>query len=136
MEPEITALAASAGTALVTALATEAWHGATMGLVALWRRVLPERADAVEAELDATREDLREAQNEGDKETPAELAAEWQGRIRRLLSAHPEVADELRALLVQPQEQPPAAPTVNQRATASGNSRVYQAGRDMNLGPR
>ncbi|MGR4880128.1 hypothetical protein ACIPUC_11915 [Streptomyces sp. LARHCF249] len=136
MEPEITALAASAGTALVTALATEAWQTATVGLVALWRRVLPERADAVEAELDATRDDLVGAQHEGDKETPAELAAEWQGRIRRLLSAHPEAADELRALLLPPQDQSPAAPAITQHATASGQSRVYQAGRDMHLGPQ
>ncbi len=136
MEPEIIALAASAGTALVTALATEAWQSASVGLVALWRRVLPERADAVEAELDATRGDLLEARNEGDKETQAELAAEWQGRMRRLLSAHPEAADELRALLLDPQAQPPAEPTITQHATASGNSRVYQAGRDLHLGPR
>ncbi|MEU9256500.1 hypothetical protein AB0D66_32440 [Streptomyces sp. NPDC048270] len=136
MDPEITALAASAGTALVTALATEAWQSASVGLVALWRRVLPERADAVEAELDATRDDLLDAQNEGDKETRAELAAEWQGRMRRLLSAHPEAADELRALLVDPQGRQPAEPAVTQHATASGNSRVYQAGRDMHLGPR
>ncbi|MEU9145969.1 hypothetical protein [Streptomyces sp. NPDC048349] len=136
MEPEITALAAGAGTALVTALATEAWQTATVGLVALWRRLLPERADGVEAELEATRDDLLGAQDEGDKETPAELAAEWQGRIRRLLSAHPEAADELRALLVPQQEQPPAAPAITQHATASGKSRVYQAGRDMHLGPQ
>ncbi|MFD4241790.1 hypothetical protein ACFWP3_09360 [Streptomyces sp. NPDC058525] len=136
MDPEITALAAGAGTALVTALATEAWQSASVGLVALWRRFLPERADAVEAELDATRDDLLGAQDDGDDETKAELAAEWQGRIRRLLSAHPEAADELRALLIEPQQQPPAAPTVTQHATASGTSRVYQAGRDMHLGPR
>ncbi|OEJ30585.1 hypothetical protein [Streptomyces subrutilus] len=136
MDPEITALAASAGTALVTALATEAWQSASVGVVALWRRVLPERADAVEAELDATRDDLLDARDEGDKETQAELAAEWQGRLRRLLSAHPEAADELRALLVDPQARPPAEPAVTQHATASGNSRVYQAGRDMHLGPQ
>ncbi|MGP3683692.1 hypothetical protein ACTVZO_03110 [Streptomyces sp. IBSNAI002] len=136
MDPEITALAASAGTALVTALATEAWQSASAGLVTLWRRVLPERADAVEAELDATRDDLLDAHGEGDHETRAELAAEWQGRIRRLLSAHPEAAGELRALLIDPQPQPPAAPAVTQHATASGESRVYQAGRDMHLGPR
>lgn len=134
MDPEIAALAASAGTALVTALATEAWQSASEGLVALWRRVLPGRADAVEAELEATRGDLLGARDEGDEETPAELAAEWQGRLRRLLSAHPEAADELRTLLAQ--AQPPAAPTITQHATASGNSRVYQAGRNMNIGPR
>ncbi|MET9463826.1 hypothetical protein ABZY44_03190 [Streptomyces sp. NPDC006544] len=128
------ALAAGAGTALVTALTTEAWQSASAGVAALWRRVLPERADAVESELDATRHDLLDARHAEDEETPAELAAEWQGRIRRLLIAHPEAADALRELLVPPQAQAPAAPTITQHATASGDSRVYQAGRDLHLG--
>ncbi|MGW7518803.1 hypothetical protein ACWGJ2_24765 [Streptomyces sp. NPDC054796] len=130
MDPEIAALAGTAGTALVSLLTTEAWQAAREGVVAIWRRVLPERADAVGAELEASRRDLLDARHEGDEATAEELAAEWRSRIRRLLRDHPEVADELRSLLTEPGVQPPS---VNQHANASGNARVYQAGRDMRL---
>lgn len=136
MDPEIAALAGTAGTTLVSLLSTQVWQSTRDGVVALWRRVLPDRADSVSAELEATREDLLGARDHGDEETPAELAAEWQGRIRRLLSAHPEVAAELRSLLAEHVDETPAVGSVTQQATASGSSRVYQAGRDLHLGPQ
>ena len=132
MELEITALAGTAGTAMISLLTTEAWQSAKEGVVAIWRRVRPERAEIISAELQTTRDDLLNARADGDQETVAELEAEWQGRIRRLLRAHPEVADELRALLAEPGPQHPLQPVV-QKATASGRSRIYQAGRDMHL---
>jgi hypothetical protein len=136
MDPEIAALAGTAGTTLVSLLATEAWESAREGFAGLWSRVRPERAEAVSAELEATRDDLLTARAGDDQDTEAELSAEWQGRVRRLLTAHPGAADELRRVLAELAESTPqvAAPTVTQHATASGDSRVYQAGRDMHLG--
>ncbi|MEU3464729.1 hypothetical protein ABZ721_32875 [Streptomyces sp. NPDC006733] len=137
MELEIAALAASAGTSIVTMVATDAWQTARDGLAALWRRVRPERAEAVVTALDATRDELLQARSAGDDEASAtrtELAAEWQGRVRRLLAGNPEVADDLRALLAELAPQTPAtAPGVTQSATASGSARIYQAGRDLRL---
>ncbi|AZS85952.1 hypothetical protein ELQ87_17930 [Streptomyces griseoviridis] len=135
MDPEMAALAGAAGSTLVTLLTTEAWQRARDGVVALWRRAQPERADAISAELDVTRDDLLTPQAAADAGTREELAAEWQGRIRRLLAAHPEETQTLRTLL---DELAPNAPTpsITQHATASGHSRVYQAGRDQNFGPR
>lgn len=69
--------------------------------------------------------------------TPVTLmAAEWQGRIRRLLAGHPEAAVPLRDLL---DELPPCAapaPAVSQHATASGESKIHQAGRDLRITER
>nr|WP_206324382.1 hypothetical protein [Streptomyces sp. HNM0574] len=128
-------MAATAGSALVTQLTTEAWQGARDRFVALWRRARPERAEGLAAEIEATRDDLLAADEAGDPDTAPELSAEWQGRIRRLLAARPDVADELRTLLEE--LAPPQAPAaVTQTATASGSARVYQAGRDLHLGPR
>ncbi|GAA0468523.1 hypothetical protein [Streptomyces olivaceiscleroticus] len=137
MDPEIAALAGTAGTTLVTLMATEAWQGVRDGVVGLWRRARPDRADTVAAELEATREDLLAARDAADEETEEELSRDWQGRIRRLLAARPDVADDLRALLdeVSP-DTPPAAPVITQRATASGSGRVYQAGRDQHIHER
>ncbi|MDT0321762.1 hypothetical protein [Streptomyces millisiae] len=136
MDPEIAALAGSAGTTIVTLAATDAWERARDGLVALWRRARPTGADAVGDELSTTRDELATAGPE-DTETERELVAQWRGRVRRLLVAHPELESELRALLAELTEEPgrpPAAPTITQHATASGNARVYQAGGDMRIG--
>ncbi|MFC9595735.1 hypothetical protein ACFTUC_38810 [Streptomyces sp. NPDC056944] len=134
MDPEITALAGTAGTTLVTLLATDTWHRVRDGLVELWQRALPDRALAIAEELNTTRDDLLDARTLGDRETEAEVTAEWQGRMRRLLTARPEVADELRALLTRLAPDEAVAPSVSQHATASGEARVYQAGRDMRVG--
>ncbi|EFL32144.1 LOW QUALITY PROTEIN: conserved hypothetical protein, partial [Streptomyces viridochromogenes DSM 40736] len=75
----------------------------------------------------------------GDTDTEAELTAEWQARLRRLLVARPEVADELRRILAELNpELPPAHTTVEVRlrAEASGSGRVYQAGRDQHITER
>ncbi|WP_181764078.1 hypothetical protein [Streptomyces albidus (ex Kaewkla and Franco 2022)] len=134
MEPELAALASTAGTTVVTLMATDVWERTRVAVANVWRRVHPERADAVTAELAATREDLLAAETSGDEEVAQELQAEWAGRIRRLLMAQPEVAEELRRLLNE--LAPGAAPTqtVMQHATASGQARVYQAGRDQHIG--
>ncbi|MGY5107138.1 hypothetical protein ACWC19_42575, partial [Streptomyces sp. 900105245] len=66
MDPEMVALAGTAGTTLVGLLTTEAWQRARDGVTALWRRAEPARADAISAELEVTREDLLAAQDDGD----------------------------------------------------------------------
>ncbi|MFI6557975.1 hypothetical protein ACWGBY_20935 [Streptomyces griseus] len=130
MNAELVALAQSAGTTLVGLMATDAWERTRDGVVALWQRARPERADAVAAELSNTREDLT-----ADTDTEGELAAEWQGRIRRLLIDQPQVAEELQRLLdeLSPSTSPAAAASVTQHASATGQSRVYQAGRDLHI---
>nr|WP_098023536.1 hypothetical protein [Streptomyces sp. st115] len=130
MNAELVALAQSAGTTLVGLMATDAWERARDGVVALWQRARPERADAVAAELSNTREDLT-----ADTDTEGELASEWQGRIRRLLIDQPQVAEELQRLLdeLSPSPSPAAAASVAQHASATGQSRVYQAGRDLHI---
>ncbi|MFI6465297.1 hypothetical protein [Streptomyces sp. NPDC050538] len=85
------------------------------------------------AELDAAHEDLLASLTTGDPDTERELVAEWQGRLRRLLAARPEVAEDLRTLLDELGTRTTTAPAVVQRATASGDSRIYQAGRDQRV---
>ena len=131
MDPQLSTLAQSASLTLVTLMATDAWERTKDGIVALWRRVRPERADAVAAELDNTREDLS-----ADLAVQDELVTEWQGRIRRLLVERPEAAAELRSLLDELSPGPSNGPAVSQRATASGEARIYQAGRDQHIAER
>ncbi|KOG32406.1 hypothetical protein [Streptomyces resistomycificus] len=139
MGPEIAELARTAGTTMVTLMAGQAWESARDGLVSLWQRFQPGRAEVVGSELEATREDLLLARESGDTGTEAELTDEWQARVRRLLLAQPEVADELRRILAElspelPERQPSV--DVRLRAEVSGSGRVYQAGRDQHITER
>ncbi|MFE2823110.1 hypothetical protein [Streptomyces sp. NPDC059271] len=136
MEPEIAALASSAGTTVVTLMATDAWQRVREGIASLWRRGHAERVEAVAAELDATREDLLAALAAGDQGVEGELQVEWQGRIRRLLAARPEVAEDLRTLLNEFDPLAGTAPSITQHATASNHARIYQAGRDQHISER
>ncbi|RSS51284.1 hypothetical protein [Streptomyces sp. WAC01280] len=138
MEAQMVELARAAGTAVVTLMATDAWERTRDGVVALWQRVSPARADGVEGELEATRDDLLAAREDGDDLTEQELREEWVGRLRRLLREQPEVADELRRILgeLDTRPQDTGAGTVQLRAEASGSGRVYQAGRDQHITER
>jgi hypothetical protein len=136
VDPEVTALAQSAGTTLVTLMATDAWQRVRDGLTQLWRRTQPERAETVAAELEAGREDVLAAMVANDQETLSELRLRWQWLVRRLIVARPAAAGELRALLAELDPDGSAARSVTQHATASGQARVYQAGRDQHIAER
>lgn len=140
MDPQIADLARTAGTTMVTLMTTSAWESARDGLVGLWRRFQPARADGIGEEYEAGRADLLLAHEAGDEDSASELAAEWQGRVRRLLVAQPEVADELRRILddLSPSlpDCRPAVGEIHMTAEASGSGRVYQAGRDQHITER
>lgn len=131
MDPETALLAQNAGVTLVTLMTTDAWERTREGIVHLWRRVQPHRAEAVTAELEATREEAVAAGENDDQETLGELHVEWQGRLRRLLAAQPGAAVELRRLLDELEPGGATSPAITQHASASGHARIYQAGRDQ-----
>lgn len=138
MDPQIVDLARTAGTTVVALMATHAWEAARDQVVTLWRRFQPERADGVEEELEASRDELLGA-GETDGQVETDVAAEWQARVRRLLANRPEAVPELRQVLDEltarlPESQRPAVGHITMRAEASGSGRVYQAGRDQHIG--
>ncbi|MGC0378932.1 hypothetical protein [Streptomyces sp. SAI-229] len=133
MDPIVLATAS----VLVHAMSTDAWPQVRAAMVTLWRRARPEQADAVEAELEEAREVLLADRDSGDEAVKAGLAADWQGRVWRLLVEDPSLADELRrilndaaALLTDEQAR---TNTITQHARVSGNSWTYQAGRDLHI---
>ncbi|QTZ91657.1 hypothetical protein [Streptomyces auratus] len=134
MDPELTSFTQTAGTTLVTLMATEAWQHTRDGLTRLWQRLQPDRARIVSDELDASREEVLRARSAADQEMLSELCLQWQGYLRRLLLAQPEAVEDLRRLLDD--VDPEAAARITQHGTASGRARVYQAGRDMHINER
>ncbi|GLF97167.1 hypothetical protein SYYSPA8_22740 [Streptomyces yaizuensis] len=121
-------------------MTTDAWERSREGIVRLWRRVQPHRAELVAAELDASQEDVVRADTADDEETLNELRLQWQGRLRRLLADQPEAVEALRDLLdeLRPEgaEEAGAPSAITQRATASGSARIYQAGGDQHIHER
>ncbi|MFF8449135.1 hypothetical protein ACF06Q_15765 [Streptomyces leeuwenhoekii] len=137
MESELAALVNLAASAVISGMATVGWESAQRAMGELWRRVHPERADTVVAELGEARAEVLVARRHGDEQAERELVGEWQMRLRRLLAAHPEIVPELRRLVEElppaPEEAGPRAGGVRLTANASGRSRVTMAGRDIDI---
>jgi hypothetical protein len=96
MEP----IVAAAGTALVGAIATDAWEQVRGALTGLWRRVHPQQtADGVGTELDGLREQVLVARRADDTGTVKALEGAWQLRLQELLRADPALAVELQRVL-------------------------------------
>ncbi|TYB61881.1 hypothetical protein FXF51_27860 [Nonomuraea sp. PA05] len=132
----------AAGTALVAAMATDAWQAARDGAVNLWQRARPGEAEAVGAELASVRGQVLDARADGDEDTERALAGSWQIRLAALLRADPAMAVEIQRVLdevlrpaLAPDEQGRAGSVVME-AKASGQARIYQAGRDQHINER
>ena len=97
MDPVVAAF----GTALVGAIATDAWQQVREAVTGLWRRVHPRRGDDVGAELDELREQVLVARRDGDDGTERALEGAWQLRLQQLLRADPALAAELQRVLDQ-----------------------------------
>jgi hypothetical protein len=138
MDPELTALTSTAATTVVQLLATATWEQAKSAVGGLWRRVHPERAETVQAELEETRAEVLAARQVGDEQVEQVLAKEWQGRLRRLVTADPHLVDDLRHVVTQlgsalADTNLPQGTVISMQATTFGNGRVNQAGRDLHI---
>ncbi|MGA4837845.1 hypothetical protein [Streptomyces sp. G45] len=89
-------VAMAAGSALVGAMATDAWQQVRDAMADLWRRVRSE-PEPIGDDLGELRAQLRAAAH--DPATVRALEGAWQLRLQALLREHPEAAGELRQLL-------------------------------------
>lgn len=133
-------LVMAAGTAVVTAMATDGWENARRAVVALWRRIHPDQVPAVDAELREVRAEVLAARDAGDLDAERELAGDWQRRLRRLLAADPQAGEEELRRVLNEELVPLLTPAERSRvhhvemtATVSGHGRAYQAGRDQHI---
>lgn len=123
----------AAATALIGAMATDAWQKARSAVLALWRRVHPDQVATLEAQLGEARSDVLA----GDARVAGDLASEWKRKLLHLLENDPSLADELQRVLDE--QLTPLLPSTEQRvniamtATATGQGRVIQAGRDVRI---
>ena len=138
MDPELTALTSTAATTVVQLLATAAWEQAKSAVGELWRKAHPDRAETVQAELEESRTEVLAARQVGDEQVEQALVSEWHGRLRRLVAADLQLADELRRVVAELSSalayaDSPQGATITMQATTFGKSRVNQAGRDLHV---
>ncbi|MGR6924292.1 hypothetical protein ACU635_59370 [[Actinomadura] parvosata] len=95
----LAALAAAGGTALVSAMTTDAWMAAKQGFARLLGRGEPEQQQAVEQRLERARQDLAGKSDAALERARAEQAAAWRLRLSDLLEDDPAAEADLRALV-------------------------------------
>jgi len=136
MDPVVQA----AGTALVQAIATDAWQQVKQGVTRLWRRVHPGHADQVLDELDELRRQVLRARADRDSGTEHALEGAWQLRLQELLQADPALAVDLQRVLDQVLTPPlPVAEqarigTILMTGTSRDSSTFTQIGTQINYG--
>jgi hypothetical protein len=132
-------LVLAAGTALIGAMATDAWQQARTAVMVWWRKAHPGRADTVGAELDTARARLLAARERGDQDTEQALAGTWRLRLQQLLDQDPATGPCLQRLLDE--HLTPALPAAERarvqqiiiKAQARDQARQYIAGRDQHI---
>ncbi len=122
----LVALAGAGGTALVGAMATDAWQTVRAGAARLFTRGGAAGQEVVEARLDRDAELVALAPEP--ERARQGLAQGWQVELEALLTAHPELADELRVFVERTVAALPRAEqnwTLN--VTARDHGRAYGA---------
>ncbi|MCA2225141.1 hypothetical protein [Nonomuraea aurantiaca] len=95
----LAALAAAGGTALVSAMSTDAWTAAKQGFARLLGRGEPEQQDVVEQRLERSRRELAGKSDAALERARADQEAAWRLRLSDLLEDDPAVEADLRALV-------------------------------------
>ncbi|BCJ46708.1 hypothetical protein GCM10010168_37700 [Actinoplanes ianthinogenes] len=97
----LSTLAATTGSAIVGAMATDAWTLARARVTRLFARTDADRAPVVEGQLDDDESLISHAAAIEQDRARAELAPAWRRRFARLLEEHPDAQDEVRAVLAE-----------------------------------
>ncbi|WP_328842888.1 hypothetical protein [Streptomyces sp. NBC_00258] len=132
-------LVMTAATALVGAMATDAWLQARTATVAWWRSAKPSQAAEVENELEQAHTLLSTARERGDVQMEQVLVQAWSLRLHRLLADEPDLMPGLRQFLDEHLHAATASPEtpgttlMTVRAEATDSARVYVAGRDQHI---
>jgi hypothetical protein len=127
----------AAGTALVQAIATDAWQQVKQAVAALWRRAHPGHVDQVGGELEELRRQVILARADGDARTEHALEGAWQLRLQELLRADPELVEDLRQVLDQvltPAAAQAGTGTIVMTGTSQDSSTFTQIGLQVNHG--
>ncbi|MFF4118435.1 hypothetical protein [Streptomyces sp. NPDC001714] len=125
-------------------MTTDAWEHVHTALVSWWRRIRPQHADSVAAELEQSRDRALTARRDHDSAAESELIAAWQNQLAEVLGDNRALAEDLR-LLVERDITPythhehvhhdsgSRTGTQETHVEASGDAHVFIAGRDQHI---
>jgi hypothetical protein len=125
----LTALGAAGGTAVVGAMATDAWKATRDGVVRLFSRDGVGRQDVTKTTLDEDADLLADTEQADREQVRQELVAVWRRRMVQLLDRHPDVAIDLQNLIVRVQAALPSGQQAwvqHNSATAGGTVIAHQ----------
>lgn len=126
----------AAATALVGAMASDAWQTARKAVLKLWERVHSGQAMAIGQQLDQDRSDVLA---EDDPQVRDQIADTWARQLVHLMKTDPALETELRRVLDQ--ELTPLLSSRHQQqvkqvwmtATAHDQGKTYQSAGPMNI---
>jgi uncharacterized protein YcfJ len=118
-------LAAAGGTALVGAMATDAWATARVGITRLFHHTDSGRQTTIQAQLDGNLALIEHASDP--EKARAALSGLWQMELARLLSEHPETEVALAALIAQICNELPAAQRLCVMNNTNDSGTLYAA---------
>ncbi|MDQ4033901.1 MAG: hypothetical protein M3332_17315 [Actinomycetota bacterium] len=133
----LAALAAAGGTAVVGAMATDAWQAARSGITRVLSRSGSPRQEVIEAQLDEDAGVLERTREADRDQIRQELLPVWRRRLGDYLQQHPDAAEELGELVDQVREQLPSSQQawVNDVTVQAGRD-AFIAGRDQTFDQR
>ncbi|TYB40971.1 hypothetical protein [Actinomadura chibensis] len=128
----LAALAASAGTGVVTAMVTDGWQQVRMRVVKVLGRGDPGEEQRQETRLERARREVIEAPEEQAEDVRQRQGEAWRTRFEDLLEDRPEAEGSLRELVTFLSEHAgPAAGAVQVNARASGNAQQAVQGQGV-----
>lgn len=128
----LAALAASAGTGLVSAMATDGWQQVRARVVRLLGQENATEEQRQEARLERARQEVMAASGEEAEEVRQRQGEAWQTRFADLLEDTPEAEEPLRELVAfLTQHAGPAAGAVQVNAQASDNAQQAVQGQGV-----
>src|SRR5215470_2089064 len=123
LEAALAALAVTGGSALVTAMATDAWNSIRAGFARLLGHGEPAQVAALENRMEAARAELEHLEGADLLRARADQESLWRGELASLLTDHPHLAESLAELLDRARASLQRSSTpVTQYAVASGDA--------------
>lgn len=132
-------LTVAAASAVVGAMATQAWEQARQTVVGFWQRRRPDDVPAIAAELEHCHAEVVAARAAGDQATEEALVGDWQRRLRRLLGEDPALRAELQRVLDEeltpllPRGEGARSGSVMMSANVSDQGKAYFSAGDMTI---
>jgi hypothetical protein len=132
MLQDLAALAATGGTALVTAMVTDGWEGLRGRIARLFGRGDDKETETALERLDRSQAALAPLSGPDLERARTEQEIIWRTRLEDLLTRHPAAETELRGLVAEISAQTiGSASHVEQHATASGNAQQAVQGQGV-----